>query len=66
MNAAWRVLQRLFHVPWKQTHQHLDLWDEALGLWETAAAWRALHGFIYAGHFRRHSAGKAGPDIHLG
>jgi len=49
MNATWRVLQRLFRVPWKQTHGHLDLWDDALGLWETAAAWRGLHGFIYAG-----------------
>jgi len=49
MNATWQVFQRLFHVPWKRTHDYLDLWDEALGLWETAAAWRGLHGFIYAG-----------------
>jgi hypothetical protein len=49
MNATWQVFQRLFHVPWRRNHDYLDLWEEALGLWETAAAWRGLHGFIYAG-----------------
>lgn len=49
MNATWRVFHRLFNVPWRRAHDYLDLWDEALGLWETAAAWRGLHGFSDAG-----------------
>jgi hypothetical protein len=49
LNGTWRVFQRLFHVPWTRIHDHLALWDEALGVWETAAAWRGLHGFTYAG-----------------
>ncbi|MBW2075843.1 MAG: DUF4062 domain-containing protein [Deltaproteobacteria bacterium] len=49
MNATWRVFQRLFHFHWREAHDYLDLWDEALGLWATAAAWRGLHGFIVAG-----------------
>ena len=49
MNATWRVFQRLFNVPWRRNYTHLELWDEALGFWETAAAWRGLHGFIYTG-----------------
>jgi hypothetical protein len=49
INATYQVFQRLFHVPWRRTHDHLDLWDDALGLWDTAAAWLGLHGFIYTG-----------------
>ncbi len=49
INATYRVFQRLFHFPWRQTHDHLDLWEDTLDLWDTAAAWLGLHGFIYAG-----------------
>lgn len=49
INATYRVFQRLFHVPWMRTHDHLDLWEDALGLWDTAAAWLGLHNLTYAG-----------------
>lgn len=49
LNGCWNTLQGLFNVPWWRNHDHLKLWDEVLGVWDTAAAWYGLHGFGYIG-----------------
>jgi tetratricopeptide (TPR) repeat protein len=51
LNKAWEAIVMLCDVPWqeKKNSGHLDLWDEALSVWDKASAWYGLHGFIFNG-----------------
>lgn len=51
LNTAARAIRMLAQRPWRevQDRETLTLWDEALGVWETAAAWYGLHGPTFAG-----------------
>lgn len=49
LNGTWNILQYLFTVPWWKYHEHLELWNDVLGVWDTAGAWYGLHGFGYLG-----------------
>jgi hypothetical protein len=51
LDGAWKVVEQLFEVPWddKKHHEHLPLWDEVFSRWDTAAAWRGLHGALLVG-----------------
>lgn len=51
LDAAWKIIEKLFEVPWDDKHQkeHLPLWDQALSRWDTASAWGGLHGPLLIG-----------------
>lgn len=48
LNKAWDAFNILFNVPWQQKehHKHLKLWDQFLGIWDTAAAWDSVKSFL--------------------
>ncbi|MFQ5685598.1 MAG: hypothetical protein ACE5GV_02955 [Candidatus Scalindua sp.] len=51
LNESWQIIEELFEVPWyeKQHSEHLMLWDEVLGCWDSASAWCGLHGPLLMG-----------------
>ena len=51
LNETWHIFEELFKVPWyeKRHSEHLILWDEVLGCWDTASAWCGLHGPLLVG-----------------
>lgn len=51
LNRAWRAVRMLARWPWREAKDRktLTLWDKALGVWSTAAAWYGLHGPTYVG-----------------
>lgn len=52
LSRTWIAMRTLMPVHYAQTNDPtaLDLWDRALRLWSSAAAWRGLHGHLWLGN----------------
>lgn len=51
LTRTWIALRELCAAPYDAPKfvEYLPLWNEALGVWSSAAAWYGLHGHLYAG-----------------
>jgi tetratricopeptide (TPR) repeat protein len=51
LTRTWVAIRELCAAPYTDPkfREFLPLWDEALGIWSSAAAWYGLHGHLYAG-----------------
>ena len=51
LTHTWIALRELCAAPYDAPEyaEYLPLWNEALGIWSSAAAWYGLHGHLYAG-----------------
>ncbi len=51
LTRTWIALRELCAAPYDAPgfSEYLPLWNEALGVWSSAAAWYGLHGHLYAG-----------------
>lgn len=51
LTHTWIALRELCAAPYDvpRFSEFLPLWNEALGVWSSAAAWYGLHGHLYAG-----------------
>lgn len=51
LTRTWIALRELCAAPYDTPKfaEYLSLWNEALGVWSSAAAWYGLHGHLYAG-----------------
>jgi tetratricopeptide (TPR) repeat protein len=51
MTRTWIAIRELCAAPYDDPKfkEYLPLWNEALGVWSSAAAWYGLHGHLHAG-----------------